>query len=222
MNIPDYVVPIVGHRIWSWDTTAANHEPCSPLRSLNGNPWPVGRKLSATCFHPCMPSMQFERHQSPLESCRCGIYATKDVDQLQKFCGIGFGISGEVYLWGTVVEHQFGWRAQYAYPKSLVLSPETFLFQPDGAPSGVKRIQSCLSDLTRYGVDIFWAKPGKKRTLVWSTCFGYEVTGLESLKDAMGTKFSFSWVCRYFPAALRVLCEPFAPSAVKGFYRHLD
>src|SRR5205807_86852 len=27
----------------------------------------------------------------------------------------------EVCLWGTVVEHEIGWRAEYAYPKSLVL-----------------------------------------------------------------------------------------------------
>jgi len=31
------------------------------------------------------------------------------------------GIYGEVYLWGRVVEHPAGWRAQFAYPKTLKL-----------------------------------------------------------------------------------------------------
>ena len=39
-----------------------------------------------------------------------------------------FGIYGEVYLWGTVVEHELGWRAQFAYPKNLFLSPDALPF----------------------------------------------------------------------------------------------
>jgi hypothetical protein len=32
-----------------------------------------------------------------------------------------YGICGEVYLWGRLVEHELGWRAQFAYPKTLFL-----------------------------------------------------------------------------------------------------
>jgi hypothetical protein len=39
------------------------------------------------------------------------------------------GIHGEVYLWGTVVEHKLGWRAQFAYPKSLFLPPDAIPVQ---------------------------------------------------------------------------------------------
>lgn len=28
-------------------------------------------------------------------------------------------IRGEVYLWGKIVEHEFGYRAEFAYPKKL-------------------------------------------------------------------------------------------------------
>jgi len=52
---------------------------------------------------------------------------------LNQLAGLGlrpYGICGEVYLWGTVIEHRSGWRAQFAYPKSFVLSSLKQLF-PD-------------------------------------------------------------------------------------------
>ena len=49
----------------------------------------------------------------PAEGCTCGIYAAKDpIDSLGS-------LVGSVKLWGQYVEHEFGWRAQYAYPKVL-------------------------------------------------------------------------------------------------------
>ena len=47
------------------------------------------------------------------------------------------GIHGEVYLWGTVVEHELGWRAQFAYPKTLFLPPDLI-------PSDTKEMESRL------------------------------------------------------------------------------
>jgi hypothetical protein len=53
--------------------------------------------------------------------CTCGVYAAKNIEHLRQLGYEGRGIRGEVHLWGTVVEHELGWRAQFAYPKSLVL-----------------------------------------------------------------------------------------------------
>ena len=41
MNIPDYISPIVGYRVWQWNATG--------LKSLNGEPWLPGRPLAAGC-----------------------------------------------------------------------------------------------------------------------------------------------------------------------------
>jgi hypothetical protein len=125
MNIPDYVSPVIGHRVWQWDG--------SRLVSLNGQAWPPGKALEAECAS-LMKSLGYERffnanelrgHQAPQIGCSCGIYAVKSAEQL---AGLGLrlnGIWGEVHLWGTIIEHSLGWRAQFAYPTSLVLSTHT-------------------------------------------------------------------------------------------------
>ncbi len=52
------------------------------------------------------------------------MYAAKNLEPLCEIDYEKLGIHGEVYLWGTVVEHRLGWRAQFAYPKSLFLPPD--------------------------------------------------------------------------------------------------
>ena len=137
MNVPHYISPIVGHRSWRWDGVR--------LLSVSGVPWLPGQVFKASCFRAPTPL-----HQAPQMDCTCGVYAIKTGTiktgtplipgphrpaQLQKrgltrrrlarylTSGPGYRsiIGGEVYLWGTVVEHEDGWRAQFAYPKSLTL-----------------------------------------------------------------------------------------------------
>ena len=57
-------------------------------------------------------------------------------------------------LWGTVVEHTFGWRAQFAYPKTLVLPFEIVLI-------GINEAVTRLKGLTAYGADILIDDVGK-------------------------------------------------------------
>jgi hypothetical protein len=58
-------------------------------------------------------------HAAPVENCTCGIYAYKR-EEFEKQRELWHGqVFGEIYLWGKVVEHKKGYRAQYAYPKSL-------------------------------------------------------------------------------------------------------
>ena len=89
-------------------------------------------------------------HESPHSDCTCGIYAAKNIEHLRTTRYWQYGIHGEVNLWGTVVEHKLGWRAQYAYPKS-------FFLQPDACRSRLAEIKSRLKTLTAYGIDIFVA-----------------------------------------------------------------
>jgi len=157
MNIPDYVSPIIGYRAWGWNA--------SGLTSLNGEPWPLGRPLRARC--KCGAT-----HNVPERRCTCGVYAVKNLDN--SIPGGWFGIFGEVYLWGTIVEHAFGWRAQFAYPKSIVVSFEMI-------PAGLKEAQSCLEALLAYGVDTFIAE-GKHQIPVWRKGRGYDAAGLDYMR----------------------------------------
>jgi hypothetical protein len=175
MNIPDYVSPMIGHRVWEWDG--------SRLISLNGELWPSGRALEAVCGASLMRALGFEkffkenelrRHPAPQVDCLCGIYAAKNAEQL---AGLGFrlyGIRGEVHLWGTIIEHSLGWRAQFAYPKGLVLST-------DAVPPGTEEAESFLAALTAYGADISLAN-GETDTHLWTKRSGYHKDGLDALR----------------------------------------
>ena len=166
MNIPDYVSPIVAYRVWRWDG--------SGLASLiHGESWPTGHALTAQCKRVrglCVGSNN-NGHQAPQESCTCGIYAARSVDQLRGMVYRAFAICGEVYLWGVVVEHKLGWRAQFAYPKNLVV--------PFGMiPFDEKQARSHLEALVAYGVDIF-IDDGKEQLPLWKKGSGYEPAGLD-------------------------------------------
>jgi hypothetical protein len=122
VNIPDYVSPIVAYRVWRWDGPGL-------ASLLRGESWPTGHALTAQCNRVpglCVGSDN-NGHQAPKESCTCGIYAARSLDQLREMryaalaiCGEAY-LCGEVYLWGVVVELKLGWRAQFAYPKNLVV-----------------------------------------------------------------------------------------------------
>jgi CheY-like chemotaxis protein len=150
MNVPDYVSPVVGYRAWLLD-------PCG-LTSLNGEFWHPNQQLQAVCRKSI-------RHTPPRGNCTCGIYAAKSFDQLRT---IGYaryahrGVRGEAYLWGTVVEHKLGWRAQFAYPKTLVVSPES-----------LEELES-LKILIEYGADLFVAGEKGNVPLWTKQCRGFD------------------------------------------------
>ncbi|MGA7946376.1 MAG: hypothetical protein ACLPH5_23435 [Candidatus Sulfotelmatobacter sp.] len=174
MNVPDYVSPIVAYRAWQWDF-ARSWTSTPPLKSLNGEWWFPGRPLSAKCGAPvarCSPTVR-NNHNAPQIDCRCGIYAAKTFDQLRRMGYDRRGICGEVNLWGTIVEHKFGWRAQFAYPKTLVLPFEIVLI-------GMSEVIERLEGLTAYGADIL--VDGRENIALWARESGYNSAGLDFLR----------------------------------------
>lgn len=86
--------------------------------TIHRTAWPAGRALRAACG----------RHDAPVpaESCSCGVYALADPDDLPHvvFAGsaeLAPGAVGTVALWGRVVVHRSGYRAEFAYPQRLRL-----------------------------------------------------------------------------------------------------
>jgi hypothetical protein len=164
MNVPDYISPVVAYRAWQWDATG--------LKSLCGEPWHPGQPLAATC----RASVRGSAHpvtDAPQIGCTCGIYAAKSRDHLRRAGYAGFGIHGEVCLWGTVVEHELGWRAQYACPKNFFL-PLNML------PVSVSVLEPRLNTLAAYGCDIHII--GREGNMpLWIRGSGYEASALELL-----------------------------------------
>lgn len=168
---PDYISPIRSYRVWQWEVAG--------LRSLNGEFWPPNKPLEANC-RVCDFALGRSRygkvngpHDAPYKTCTCGIYASKSLEHLREYGYDRFRIHGRVSLWGTVVEHQRGWRAQYAYPHRLFLVPEIL-------PVRIPELRSRVVALTRYGCDIIILHDGVSVPL-WEKHSGFSVEGLDYL-----------------------------------------
>jgi hypothetical protein len=170
VSIPDYISPIVGCRVWQWDTAG--------LKSLNGEPWSPGKPLAAGCkAADCgivgRAEAVHSAHEPPHPDCTCGVYAAKNIEHLRKSGYERYGIHGEVFLWGTVVEHERGWRGQYAYPKSLFLPL-------DAIPFTLTEIDARLKTLIAFGTDIFIV--GDHESICfWKSGTGFDAAGLDYL-----------------------------------------
>ena len=166
MNIPDYISPVVAYRVWRWSETG--------LCSLNGEQWLPDRPVEARCrVAPAARNVRVVdgADKVPDRNCTCGVYAAKNIEHLRQLGYADRGICGEVYLWGTVVEHALGWRAQFAYPKNLVL-PLHLL------PFTLAELNARLHALIAFGTDIFVLQNGEGIRL-WKHAAGYDSDGLD-------------------------------------------
>jgi hypothetical protein len=114
--------PIVGFRAWRLVLTpdGARIAPTTPRPS-----WPPHRAEAAGCtgshtrlymvFDPTATP-----HRSPDKGCTCGWHAVRDASTLVRPGGPA-AVVGQVSLWGRVIEHARGFRAEYAYPARLRL-----------------------------------------------------------------------------------------------------
>lgn len=140
MNIiPDYIEPITAYRAWQVNDKGE-------LKAMAwGRTWPAKEIARALChaeesglarFAQSAPKkMDVGRavragmivdHEAPHEGCDCGLYAHKDANgsyivSAKKSPDRAWG---EVYLWGRLLEHENGYKAQFAYPKSLTTNSQ--------------------------------------------------------------------------------------------------
>lgn len=104
------IEPIVGIRAFT-----VYHGPEGPeLFSFNDTLWPYRRPLQAVCGNN-----PFTDHEVPAEDCRCGIYAWKLKEA--RSC-TGQAVTGEINMWGDILICDLGYRAEFAYPKSLTIT----------------------------------------------------------------------------------------------------
>lgn len=126
VEVPSHVSPIVGWRIWN----CSQGKLYSPLISVYEWPW---LEAAQSRCHDAYIWFR-EEHGAPESNCRCGLYALKEPVSLlgvdldgstpfeSKLTKDTHGyVIGRVALWGSVVEHEDGFRAQYGYPLELYL-----------------------------------------------------------------------------------------------------
>jgi hypothetical protein len=154
VEIPDYVEPFEGWRVWR----ANNDGSCLRLRSVvQDTVWPPREELAAECLRPRILARlgRRRRHEAPAEACSCGIYATT-LDRLGSYLHDrsyvrAHYVFGRVFLWGTVVECEQGWRAARAYPAEIIVpaaprsSPPTMMAPREPAAGTAEAIADALS-----------------------------------------------------------------------------
>ena len=180
-----YIEPFTAYRAWNW--TAGG------VTSLNGELWTPKVAFEAKCpRHEDLRSMQAavttetarkfwqtKTHHVPDPNCTCGMYAGIDMQHLIDINHIQRGIHGEVSLWGRLMRHTLGWRAQFAYPKFFVVPSNTVPFRLDEA-------QQRVAALVEFDVDIYLqpereARIGQQTIPLWVRDSGYSAQGTEFL-----------------------------------------
>lgn len=118
---PPEAEAISGWRVWdlSEDRAGSRLQPAGS----GVDPWEPRRPVEARCGIPALLTVGIGPHKSPDIRCRCGIYASRSLDEFERPrpAWPPAPVVGTVALWGTVVEHERGWRAQFAYPARLRL-----------------------------------------------------------------------------------------------------
>jgi hypothetical protein len=180
-----YIEPFTAYRVWNWKVEG--------ITSLNGALWTPKETFEAKCpGHEDIRSMQAasgspeaaafwnkQAHNVPDTECTCGLYAGINMQHMIDTHYIQRGIHGEVSLWGRLIRHTLGWRAQFAYPKYFVVPANMVPFRMADA-------KMRLDSLAEFGVDIFLqpeneAKVGQKTIPLWMPDYGYTTQGLEWL-----------------------------------------
>ncbi len=115
--------PIIGWRQWNFMYPHF-------LASLGNDTIYVPReKVEARCEPYSLIGTSVHQQQSPHLTCTCGIHAYKEKLTLLRqirhemaipaiYSGLRL-VYGEINLWGKVIEHEDGYRAQFGYPKRL-------------------------------------------------------------------------------------------------------
>ncbi len=112
--VPLSVEPVLGWRVWRLERR--DDGSLTLLAVMRSDEWPAREAARARCHaHPGTPA--------PSGSCSCGLYAATSPEALaasQVFTG-ATSVVGAVAMWGTVVEHARGARAEISYPARLRL-----------------------------------------------------------------------------------------------------
>ncbi len=171
MKAPDLIEPVVGWRTW---IVEGGDVPLLRSPQRETQVWAPGRAFSAVCL--AVPNLTKPEgrgwrrsHLPPIESCTCGVYATKSKEPSYASAtnikpvpwvaalGVRSLVYGQVALWGTVVEHQDGYRGEYAYPRRIIVPHmfRSYLLEPDGRYIRRLSADEAADELARsYQVDV--------------------------------------------------------------------
>jgi len=149
-EVPDYIEPVVGWRVWNALDDGRGVRLASVI--YKETVWPERRALVAVCNRRRVLLWPKRRHdEAPADGCGCGIHAATFTGMQRYLPGqlsvtAMLPVVGRVSLWGVVHEFDRGWRASHAYPQSLYVPR---------AEIGRERAARIVNGLSRYGVPVY-------------------------------------------------------------------
>ena len=110
-DIPLYLNYVTGIRSWK-------------LKEQNNKKWYLESPSYDHIWNPLVPAVAENKCDlvevgDVVLASSMGIYAYKSDSKLDFSCDIYKNLIGTVALWGKVIEHQDGYRGEYAYPVSI-------------------------------------------------------------------------------------------------------
>lgn len=108
--VPDYIHTLVGWRGWKCVQGKLEALGASGL-------WNPKEAKPAVCVHQ-------GNHAVPCQSCQCGYWSFKSLDLLLEAINpytTSCAVVGQVEVWGRVIDCEYGFRSEFAYPKELWL-----------------------------------------------------------------------------------------------------
>lgn len=158
--IPDYCEAITAYRCWNVFPNGLM------VGQAHAEPWPPYEAFVGRCGHAVSPEhIQDGRWVSaPVMRCDCGVHALKEaigaeqriLSEADQNGGWKFSMRwdnyeapkgrvwGAVKLWGRLIEHQIGYRAEFAYPSALFCEDEALAATVAalyGVPCEVKKLE---------------------------------------------------------------------------------
>lgn len=156
---------IEGWRVWT--LSESEDEPRLQPAGSGVDAWEPRRAVEARCGASPLLGRGSGRHRAPDIRCTCGIYAGRTLTAFERPrpAWPPPPVVGTVSLWGTVIEHERGWRGQFAYPSRvrLVCSMCAWFEPGTGIPEVVHRFSGRLYALCaahRGGIQV----PDGRRT----------------------------------------------------------
>lgn len=129
--------------------------------------WEPRRELSAACRGWRLSLPRFWRrealgHDAPAEQCRCGIYGAAEPRRAVAYLHPRYAdfcedllpwplldhVIGRVFLWGSILECERGWRASSAYPQELFVPLHRDCDDPE------RKAAETADGLSVYGVPV--------------------------------------------------------------------
>jgi hypothetical protein len=129
--VPDVAEAILAYRVFM---TNGCGDLISMYTPIPAGIWVPGEVKEARCFCSVASGIPRKFHKNPPELYgTCGIHAFKSLDALnENYSGPTMALSyaavkdnihyivGQVWMWGKVIEHEFGYRSEFAELKTIV------------------------------------------------------------------------------------------------------